>query len=122
MVAVTVDSKGRLSIPVEVRGALGIKPGDVLFLESDADHGVIHVAKAVNLFDGLAEHAPGAENRSAAYAVDPAGRNVQIPNARRARFVNLAGRGERQDRFRARRTSLVLLAMAPVGATLARNQ
>ena len=57
MVTVTVDSKGRLSIPAEVRGALGIEPGDVLFLESDSELAVLHLAKAINPFDGLAEHA-----------------------------------------------------------------
>lgn len=57
MVTVTVDSKGRLSIPAGIRSAMGIEPGDVLFLESDTDHQVMHLAKAVNPFDGLAQHA-----------------------------------------------------------------
>jgi AbrB family looped-hinge helix DNA binding protein len=57
MAVVTVDAKGRLAIPSEVRTALGIKAGDVLFLESDPDEGVFHVAKAINPFDGLAEYA-----------------------------------------------------------------
>jgi AbrB family looped-hinge helix DNA binding protein len=57
MVTVTVDSKGRLSIPANVRDELGIESGDVLFLETDAEHAVIHLAKARNPFDGLAEHA-----------------------------------------------------------------
>ena len=55
MVAITVDAKGRVSIPAEVRGELGIEPGDVLFLESDTDHAVMHIAKAINPFDGLAK-------------------------------------------------------------------
>jgi AbrB family looped-hinge helix DNA binding protein len=57
MVTVTVDAKGRLSIPADVREQLGIEAGDVLFLESDAKHAVIHLAKAQNPFDALAEHA-----------------------------------------------------------------
>lgn len=57
MVTVTIDSKGRLSLPVDVRDELGIESGDVLFLECDAEHAVIHLAKAKNPFDGLAEHA-----------------------------------------------------------------
>jgi AbrB family looped-hinge helix DNA binding protein len=57
MVTVTVDTKGRLSIPASVREELGIEAGDVLFLETDAEHAVIHLAKAQNPFDGLAEHA-----------------------------------------------------------------
>ncbi len=57
MAAVTVDAKGRLAIPSEVRSALGIKAGDVLFLETDAEEQVIHLAKAINPLDGLADHA-----------------------------------------------------------------
>jgi AbrB family looped-hinge helix DNA binding protein len=57
MAAVTVDSKGRLSIPTEVRDELGIEAGDVMFLEVDSAHGIIHLAKAENPFDRLAEYA-----------------------------------------------------------------
>ena len=57
MVTVRVDDKGRLSIPAEIRTAMGIKSGDVFFLESDPESKIIHLAKAVNPFDGLAEHA-----------------------------------------------------------------
>jgi AbrB family looped-hinge helix DNA binding protein len=57
MVTVTVDSRGRLSIPANVRDELGIATGDVLFLESDPEHAVIHLAKAENPFDSLALHA-----------------------------------------------------------------
>lgn len=57
MVTVTIDAKGRLSIPVDIRGQLGIETGDTFFLETDAEHTVIHLAKAQNPFDGLADHA-----------------------------------------------------------------
>lgn len=57
MVAVTVDSKGRLSIPANIREELGIETGDVLFLEMDEELSVLHLAKAENPFDGLAAHA-----------------------------------------------------------------
>lgn len=57
MVTFTVDSKGRLSIPTEVRDELGIECGDVLSFESDPERAVIHLAKAQTPFDGLAEHA-----------------------------------------------------------------
>jgi antitoxin PrlF len=75
MVTVRVDSKGRLSIPADIRVALGIEAGDVLFLESDAEHEMIHFAKAKNPFDGLAEHAvqeyrSGRTRRLRAYAAE----------------------------------------------------
>jgi len=75
MVTVRVDAKGRLSIPVDVRDALNIEAGDVFFLESDAEHEVIHLAKAKNPFDGLSEHAveeyrAGRTRRLRAYAAE----------------------------------------------------
>lgn len=81
MVTVTVDSKGRLSIPAEIRSAMGIEPGDVLFLESDTDYQVMHLAKAVNPFDGLAEHAEG-EYR--------AGRTRSLRSYARERAIDLS--------------------------------
>lgn len=57
MAAVTVDSKGRVAIPSEIRAALNIHPGDVLFVESDVELRVLRVAKAINPLDGLADHA-----------------------------------------------------------------
>jgi AbrB family looped-hinge helix DNA binding protein len=57
MTAVTVDAKGRLAIPIEMRKAFGIGAGDILFIEADAEHGMLHLAKALNPFDGLAEYA-----------------------------------------------------------------
>lgn len=63
MATVTVDAKGRLAIPADVRSEFDIKPGDVLFLERDPDGQVIHLAKAINPFDGLAAYAE-AEHRA----------------------------------------------------------
>lgn len=54
--SVRLDSKGRLSIPREVREEYGLEPGDTLFLQCD-EKGVIRVAKAVNPFEALADHA-----------------------------------------------------------------
>ncbi len=53
----TVDAKGRLSIPAEIRGNLGIEPGDVFFIEEDSEPGVVRIAKAQNPFAALADHA-----------------------------------------------------------------
>ena len=54
---VRVDPKGRLTIPRQIREALGIEPGDTLFVESDQENGVLRYAKPENPFDILAEHA-----------------------------------------------------------------
>jgi AbrB family looped-hinge helix DNA binding protein len=54
---VTVDAKGRLAIPAELRLKLGIQAGDVLFIETDPETQVLHLAKAINPFDGLSEYA-----------------------------------------------------------------
>ncbi len=75
MVTVKIDDKGRLSIPTDIRGKLGIQAGDVFFLETDVEHTMIHLAKAQNPFDGPAEHAAeeyraGRTRRLRAYAAD----------------------------------------------------
>jgi len=54
---VTVDAKGRLTIPAELRDELGIEPGDILFVEREDGHDVLRYAKAANPFDLLAEAA-----------------------------------------------------------------
>jgi AbrB family looped-hinge helix DNA binding protein len=56
-VSVKIDAKGRFSIPVEIREELGIEPGDVFFIAADPAHGLLHLAKAIDPFDGLAAHA-----------------------------------------------------------------
>jgi AbrB family looped-hinge helix DNA binding protein len=52
---VKVDAKGRLSIPRDLREALGIQPGDTLFVERDGE--MLRYAKAENPFDTLVQHA-----------------------------------------------------------------
>lgn len=54
--SVKVDTKGRLVIPRPLRLALGIKPGDTLFVETEGDR-VLRYAKAENPFDVLARQA-----------------------------------------------------------------
>lgn len=55
-VAITVDNKGRLSIPAKARKKLGIEPGDVLFFrEKDS---ILQYAKLEeDPFEILAKHA-----------------------------------------------------------------
>jgi antitoxin PrlF len=55
MVAVRVDSKGRLTIPKETRERLNIRPGDTFFVQEDGE--VLRYAKAHDPFDVLAEEA-----------------------------------------------------------------
>lgn len=50
-----VDSKGRLSIPANIRGQVDMQPGDVFVIE--VENSVIRLAKVENPFDRLAEHA-----------------------------------------------------------------
>lgn len=50
-----VDSKGRLSIPANVRGQVDMHPGDVFVIE--VEDSIIHLAKVDNPFDRLAERA-----------------------------------------------------------------
>ena len=54
--SVKVDTKGRLVIPLPLRKALGIEPGDLLFVESEGDS-VLRYVKAENPFVLLADHA-----------------------------------------------------------------
>ena len=54
---VRVDPKGRLTIPRQIREALGIEPGDTLFVESDKEHKILRYAKSENPFDVLARYA-----------------------------------------------------------------
>ncbi|HLZ07568.1 MAG TPA: AbrB/MazE/SpoVT family DNA-binding domain-containing protein [Chloroflexota bacterium] len=55
MSTVKIDGKGRLTVPASERVALGIKPGDVLFVERRGRQ-LIYV-KAENPFDVLADDA-----------------------------------------------------------------
>lgn len=54
---VKADGKGRLTIPQQLRKALGIEPGDIFFVAIDEDHKELRFAKAENPFDVLAQHA-----------------------------------------------------------------
>lgn len=53
--AVTVDSKGRMSFPKELRELLHVEPGDVLYVRPERLGASIR--KGINPFDALAEDA-----------------------------------------------------------------
>ncbi len=51
---VTVDGRGRVAVPVELREQLDLKPGDALFVQVEDNGAVLRLAKAVNPFDSFA--------------------------------------------------------------------
>lgn len=55
MVTTRMDDKGRISIPANIREALGLESGDVMFL--DVQNAILRVAKATNPFDALIDEA-----------------------------------------------------------------
>jgi AbrB family looped-hinge helix DNA binding protein len=55
MTTVKIDEKGRLTVPASEREALGLRPGDTLFVERRGN-ALVYV-KAENPFDVLAEEA-----------------------------------------------------------------
>ncbi|MGB3330161.1 MAG: AbrB/MazE/SpoVT family DNA-binding domain-containing protein [Thermomicrobiales bacterium] len=57
MALATIDAKGRVAIPAELRKRFGLEPGDAFFFDADEDADVIRMAKPVNPFDILADHA-----------------------------------------------------------------
>ena len=62
MNAITLDSKGRLSLPRKIRDELGLAAGDVLFVQREG--ATVRLAKALNPLDaavaeGVAEYHAG---------------------------------------------------------------
>lgn len=45
---VTVDGRGRIAVPADLRERLDLKPGDALFVEVEDNGFVLRMAKAVN--------------------------------------------------------------------------
>ncbi|UOF88764.1 AbrB/MazE/SpoVT family DNA-binding domain-containing protein [Fodinisporobacter ferrooxydans] len=54
-VAVRMDDKGRLVLPLSIRKALKAEPGDTFFVQTDGDG--VRIVKGPNPFDVLAEKA-----------------------------------------------------------------
>jgi AbrB family looped-hinge helix DNA binding protein len=72
MTTVKIDDKGRLMVPASERDALGLRPGDTLFVERRGN--TLVYIKAENPFDVLAEeaieeHARGETKTLRQYAV-----------------------------------------------------
>ena len=55
--AVKIDAQGRVAIPAAMRACLGLRTGDTLFAHLDEETGGVRLAKAINPFDLLFEHA-----------------------------------------------------------------
>ncbi len=57
-IPLTVDNKGRLTIPKNIREALHIENGDVLLLKYDSKEGILQIARAVqNPIEALSKYA-----------------------------------------------------------------
>ncbi len=54
---VKIDAQGRIAIPAAMRAQLGLQTGDTLFAHLDEETGGVRLAKAINPFDLLYEHA-----------------------------------------------------------------
>ena len=53
--AIRMDDKGRISLPIALRKALDLGPGDTVFARQIGEH--IELMKSENPFDGLARYA-----------------------------------------------------------------
>jgi AbrB family looped-hinge helix DNA binding protein len=56
-VAAKIDNKGRVTLPKNIRVALGVEIGDTVFLKYEPEDKQVHLARAISPFDILAEHA-----------------------------------------------------------------
>lgn len=56
-VTIRIDNKGRVTLPKNIRAALGVTFGDIVFLKYEPKDNQVHIAPAVNPFDLLVEHA-----------------------------------------------------------------
>jgi AbrB family looped-hinge helix DNA binding protein len=56
-VAAKIDNKGRVTLPKNMREALGVEIGDTVFLKYEPEDKQVHLAPAISPFDILAEHA-----------------------------------------------------------------
>ncbi|MGH2558368.1 MAG: AbrB/MazE/SpoVT family DNA-binding domain-containing protein [Thermomicrobiales bacterium] len=54
MRVVTIDGRGRIAVPAELRDRLELKPGDALFIQVEENGFVLRLAKAVNPFESFA--------------------------------------------------------------------
>jgi AbrB family looped-hinge helix DNA binding protein len=54
---VKIDDKGRLTLPKSIRKEININPGDIFYLNYDAEKKQMQLNKAINPFDALAGEA-----------------------------------------------------------------
>jgi AbrB family looped-hinge helix DNA binding protein len=51
---VTVDGRGRIAVPAQLRAQLRLEPGDALFVQVEDNGAVLRLTKAINPFDSFA--------------------------------------------------------------------
>ncbi|MDQ3044917.1 MAG: AbrB/MazE/SpoVT family DNA-binding domain-containing protein [Chloroflexota bacterium] len=51
---VTLDGRGRIAVPIDMRERLHLAPGDALFVQVEDNGLALRLAKAVNPFDSFA--------------------------------------------------------------------
>lgn len=69
-ISVSMDSKGRISIPKSVRERLHLEPGDVFFIDPIENRAEFRVAKAQVPFDNIAEFAQWAVDNGHTRSLD----------------------------------------------------
>ncbi len=79
-VTVKIDNKGRVTLPKNMRKALGVEIGDTIFLKLDPGDKQLCLAPAINPFDILAKHAIEEYREGRTKTIEEFARERNIPN------------------------------------------
>ena len=78
MVAVRVDSKGRVMLPRRIRLQFDVKPGDLVLVAPDHETGSIRVLKVINPFEVLAVEALALDAKGSTIGDAEIARNLRL--------------------------------------------
>jgi len=78
-VAVRIDNKGRVTLPKNMRDALGVKIGGTVFLKYEPEDKQVRLAPAISPFDALAEHAIEEYHAGRTKAIEEFAKERNIP-------------------------------------------